>query len=363
MLVLILFTVGMAPFFLFTAEPPLQAIYNEIMGGRRGGAAWTVGRTGNVNYNWGSYVGEMIKIGRVGSILAAFYALLLSRSVAVKVLCWAIWGLWMLLAIGTGTRGLIVFQGLPVVFMLFLKYQVRAAMLMKKFSWRAYGIVGLLGVLLLAVVQFQAYFRDSSYEDVGVDSISSVSFLKVKGNAMFSSGLLGFGLIPEQEPFFASRIVGEGLVRTLPTELFHFVIGPIPRALWRGKPIDGAWEWYNRVTLERVQGRIIQSGASGTTISMGLVGHFYFRYGSGGVVMGGLMFGFLCLIAEVALGKANGRMLRCLVSLAMATWLFRCFRNLNFHNLYPILIAAFVTSTIIYIERIVKGEPPERDLG
>ena len=45
----------------------------------------------------------------------------------------------------------------------------------------------------------------------------------------------------------------------------------------------------------------------GTTISHGLVGHWYFPYGWAGVIEGGLLFGWLLVVGERALVKNLNR--------------------------------------------------------
>ena len=53
--------IGLLPYLLFTRESFFLAIYHQISGGRTaGGTQWTVGRTGNLNYNFGGYVAELL---------------------------------------------------------------------------------------------------------------------------------------------------------------------------------------------------------------------------------------------------------------------------------------------------------------
>ena len=119
-----------------------------------------------------------------------------------------------------------------------------------------------------------------------------MEFLTVSGNHMFSEGLLGYHLIPEARPFFYDRFPGEAIVRPIPDFLFHGITHPIPRGMWHGKPIDPLFEWYNATYTGRGEGR------EGTTISRGLVGSWYFKYGVSGIVQGGLLMGLLFGIAS-----------------------------------------------------------------
>src|SRR6202041_2872716 len=86
-LVLILFIIGISPFFLFTSEPWYTAMYHQFTAARGGqGVAWTVGRTGNVNYNWGGYVAQILQIGQVGSIYAILCVILVGRNIFQRII-------------------------------------------------------------------------------------------------------------------------------------------------------------------------------------------------------------------------------------------------------------------------------------
>ena len=336
-----LFLVGISPYFLFTSDPWHVTIWKEMSGGRTGGADWNVGRSGNVNYNWGGYVSTLLQVGQVGGQLAVFYALLVARTGVTKVIGWAIWLFWVALAFGSGTRGYLVFMALPGIALLYLKYQAYAAALLRSFNKRAYLWSGGFMIALLFAIQFQAYFRASSY--AGAD-VAEVSMYQLRGTSMFSEGLLGYHFVPNEADFFYNRYPGETILRPMPQTAYEFFIGPIPRALWHGKPIDPVWSWYNSISTGSEQ------GISGTTIAQGLVGGWYFRYGLSGVIQGGLLLGWLMVLAERGLQTAGGRPISILMSLAFATWLFRCFRFFNFHELYPLLIGAAGLWAIIRFE-------------
>jgi hypothetical protein len=164
----------------------------------------------------------------------------------------------------------------------------------------------------------------------------------------------GFRVVPDQVPFFCNSFPGEGAIRAIPDTLFWFVLGPIPRALWPSKPSDDAMVWYNQMVAGN-------NGREGTTISQGLVGHWYFRYGLAGVIEGGLLVGWLMGVSERLLQAANGRPMTILAALSLAAWLFRVYRNFYFIELYGPIIGLF---TFIILARIVKvfvSPPPASD--
>jgi oligosaccharide repeat unit polymerase len=332
LVVLVLFAIGMIPLVFFSSEGFFVTVYKSIFAGRSGqGAMFTAGRTGNVNYNWGGYIAQLSDIGMMGAVLAAFHAILVTRSILQKVICWAIWALWMALSFGTGTRGFVLFVGMPVVMLLFLKYNYQAAAAMKRVSIRAYVIGFAIGTVFLILIQIQGDYRTQGFHDVEEVEVSDL-----KGNEMFTTTLVGMSLIPDNVPYLCNRFTGEGLIRALPEAAYWFLIGPIPRAMWHDKPIDPIGAWYS----DTVTGE--HNGDEGTTISGGAVGTWYFKFGPWGVVQMGLLYGWMMRAVEESLRKADGRPMGILFSLAFGTFMFRGFRDLWWHNLYPVIIGGVV---------------------
>lgn len=346
-----LFFLGMLPYLLFTRDSFFVSIWSDMWAMRSGsGAHWTVGRTGNVNYSFGAYVSVLIQMGQIGGQLAVFYALLIARNPLSKIFAWSIWLFWMAMAFGSGTRGQVLFMGLPALALLYLKYQSMAAWLMHRVSLRAYIYTALIALFMLFLVQFQGYFRTVGFSD---DVVQSTNFklLKLRGNTMFSEGLLGYALIPEVEKHFYDTVPGMTLIRPIPQTAYWFLVGPIPRAIWNNKPIDPVWSWYN---FSYTGGR---HSTGGTTISQGLVGYWFFRYGLSGVIQGGLLLGWLMMVAERALQRAQGKPMRILFSLGFATWLFRIFRGLNFNDLYPLMVGGLLLFVIIKVINMATAPP------
>jgi hypothetical protein len=138
-------------------------------------------------------------------------------------------------------------------------------------------------------------------------------------------------------------------LRAMPETLLYFLLHPIPRALWNNKPSDPAMIWYNQVVAGT-------NGLEGTTISQGLAGHWYLRYGLMGVIEGGMLVGWLMRMAERTLQRAQGRPTTILFSLCLSVWLFRTYRNFYFLELWPMLIAFFLFALLVKISRL-GGSP------
>jgi oligosaccharide repeat unit polymerase len=333
-IVLITFSLGLIPFVFFSQEGILTTMYKSIMGGRGTDAAiFTAGRTGNVNYSWGGYLTQLCDIAMMGSVLGAFHAVIITRSIFQKVVCWGMWLFWLVMSFGTGTRGFVVFMGLPVIMLLFLKYNYIAAAAFRRISVRSYVVCGFIGMVLLIIVQVQGEFRNTGFYDV---KASDVDVKELIGNEMFTTTLVGMNIVPDQMPPFADRFPGEGLIRAIPDTIYWFLIGPIPRVLWHNKPVDQVGNWYS----DLVTGE--SNGVEGTTISGGAVGSPYIRWGPFGVIEYGLMYGWMFGVCERSLRRAGGRPMALLMTLAFSTFMFRAFRDLFWHHLYPVIIGGVV---------------------
>jgi hypothetical protein len=351
-LTLMLFVLGISPFFLFTSEPWYTAIYHQFTSARGGhGVAWTVGRTGNVNYNWGGYVAQILQVGQVASVYAILWVILVGKNIVPRIIGVAIWGLWFMLGTGTGTRGEVVASMLPVVFAFFLKYSAAAAAYSKKISIRAYVVAGALLLITLLVVQFQITFRTKGFEGSSFQDISG----KIQGNSMFSEGLMGYRLIPDKFTYFHNAFYVEGAIRPIPDTIFWFFISPMPRALWHSKPIDPAWKWYNEVVTGD------PNGTEGTTIATGASGYWYIRYGPFGLIEGGILIGWLMSYGEMLFLRCNGRLNLLLFVLGWETWLFRGFRGFGFSDLDALLIGFAALSGMTVIANVFAGAAPQTE--
>jgi hypothetical protein len=148
---------------------------------------------------------------------------------------------------------------------------------------------------------------------------------------MFSSGLLGFNYIPDRQNYFDNNFPGEMVILPIPHFLFWAAVAPMPRAIWTSKPVDPSWTWYNAIST----GRSTLGGGTteGTTISEGIVGYWFFRFGVAGVIEGGIFMGWLMGIFERALYNNNGRPMAFLAALALLTWIFRAYRDADLQDL------------------------------
>jgi hypothetical protein len=352
------FVVGMIPYVFFTRESLPVTLWKAMTAMRTGdGPEFTVGRTGNYNYSWGGYLAQVLQIGSTGGVLAAFYVLMLPGKGFSKWISTLIWVFWSALAFGSGSRGVFLFSVLPVAVLLFLKYMLFAAERFRRFSPRAIVYSAIFLFFVLFVVQIQGSFRNSGLE--GADILANDIF-KNQGNAMFSEGLLGYRYFGESFPFAADTFPGASFIRPIPDIVIRFAISWIPRVLWHDKPgIDETGQWYNRMisggtaaNTQEGEGKV-----TGGTIAPSITGIAYIKYGFAGVIQTALLFGWLCRMTEEILWINLRRPLSVMFALGVAAWLFRSFRDLTPHDLYPLLIGMIFIIIAIKIMEMFSGGP------
>ena len=344
---LAIFAFGVSPYFIFTSGNPFGQMWLDMTSGRSATFSnWTVGRTGNLNFNYGAYVAQILDVGDFGGLFAAIIAIIAIKNPFMRVILIGIWLFWVARGFGSGTRGYIVFHIVPVMAAIFLKLQAQAAERRQLINIRAYLFAALIGLLGLGMVAIMTVYRNQGFTQV--DFSETLTVENIKGTEMFSTTLDGFKRIPDVVPFYYSSFPGENVVRPIPQLLYWIAIGPIPRAIWTEKPIDPVWAWYNFLITGK------DDILRGTTISNGLVGWFYFRFGYPGVIQGAIFFGLLYGATERILQYAKGRTMQIIFSLATAAFLFRSFRDPNFHNYYPVVLGAIALSILLFL---VGGRP------
>jgi hypothetical protein len=356
--IVVTFLVGIIPYVFFTRESIWISLWKGMTSMRTGnGPEFTTGRTGNYNYSWGGYLAQVEQIGTTGGVLAAFYVLMIPGKGLSKWISILIWTFWAALSFGGGSRGEFLFSVLPVAVLIFLKYMVVAADRLKKFSTRAILYSAIFLFFTLFVVQIQGSFRNSGLENADV---LGNNIFQNQGNAMFSSGLLGYQYFGASFPFARDSFPGATYIRAIPDVAFRFAIGWIPRVLWHDKPgIDATGQWYNRMISGGTAANTDENSGmvTGGTVTPSVAGGAFINYGFPGVLETGLLFGWFCKLAEEILWINLRRPLSVMFALGIAAWLFRCFRDLTPQDLYPLLIGiGFIVVVFKFLEMFL-GRP------
>ena len=324
--------------FVFCAEPLPVALFKAAFWYVPGVGqnVWLYGRQANVATGIGSYIPQIIQVGQVGGIAAATYALLIARNKIGQILGWADWAFWMAFSYQSERRGEIAFMCLPVLGVIFLKFQaVRDA------DRRARALMWLVATGLVVMGAWFAV-QTQSADRMGQE----FGWFRAAGNTMFSEGLNTWKIIPSKTGFAYDTFPGEMTIRPIPDTVWYLVTGPIPRVLWESKPIEKFALWYSAMISHDNRG-MLTNGAQGTTVSTGAIGYWYFRYGPSGVIQGGLVYGFLMGLCERSLRRAQGRPLKVMCTMLFAAFIFRSYRDLWWHNLYPLVLGGAVLIVII----------------
>ena len=163
--------------------------------------------------------------------------------------------------------------------------------------------------------------------------------------------LLAYELVPKVIPFTRDTVPGASVVRPVPDMVIRFTTGWIPRALWTSKPgFDDFALMYNKM----MSGGNAQNSA-GATICLNVAGGAYVYYGIPGVVQMGILYGWLCGLVERGFRRANFRPAATLFVLGLFQYLFRAFRDLTPHDLYPLLIGAGAMAALVIFSRPLFG--------
>lgn len=342
---------GYIPHAFFTQEGLFGSLWNDFWAGRGGaGAKWVVGRTGNANYSYGAYLAQVIQVGQFGALLAMYWAVMIARTNLGRFGAFLLWLPHLGIAFGGGSRGPLVATCLPIIGFLFLRFQAEAAARGKRVSLQAYGWLAATLLVVLLIVQTQITFRNVGFRDADLSKIS-ISAGNIQGNSMFSEGLRGFEIIPEYRAPFHGQYPFQAAAMVIPDTVFWFFVTPMPRAVWTSKPIDPVGPWYNRL-LTGGKG----DGVEGTTISHGLVGVWFFKFGWWGVIQGGLIIGFVLGVAERLLRNFGHTPLALIVSLAVVTWQFRAFRGWNYLDFHGVLVGVTGLALFYVVIRLLIGD-------
>jgi hypothetical protein len=184
-----------------------------------------------------------------------------------------------------------------------------------------------LGIGFLLLVQLQVLIRQGLAVDALGEAPEANTWWTLGGTIDFYRELLvAVKLVPDAHPFFHESTI------------VQFLVGPIPRALWPGKPASEIVRYF---TLQR-WGTDIFVGAG--NVLPGLIGQGYMSWGVLGVAGCGVAIAALSswLDARAMSATTFSDPFDLSVMFMFAAWLFLSFRVLSPGFLYPILVAALI---------------------
>lgn len=185
-----------------------------------------------------------------------------------------------------GTRSAFAAAAIPLFLLYYFKNYFRGKLNNKRYVYMAIGMF-----LLVSLMQFQLYIRDSGHGESNIDVIKEnyenvfeSSPTEYHRDDQFNQMLKYVTYVPERISHS-----GEWLILR---PLYHW----IPRAAWPGKP-EGITAFFEYQTNS--------AGVGMTTWAGSIIGDFYLAQGWFGVILAGLLMGFLAHQFDLLIGMAS----------------------------------------------------------
>jgi oligosaccharide repeat unit polymerase len=185
------------------------------------------------------------------------------------------------------------------------------------------AVLAVLAPVMFVVLQVQMLYRTETTRTY-IGELLFDRWLTLGGTIdFFRETLIALELVPAYHGYFRESVV------------MQFLISPIPRFMWPGKP-SSEMVWF--YTMQRWNVDIYVSGGN---VLPGVIGQFYMSWGMIGPALAGALLGLIVVGLERWLAGAGGRGDR--VSLGVAAmvclWVFVSFRQLSPGFAYPVLAA------------------------
>jgi oligosaccharide repeat unit polymerase len=243
------------------------------------------------------------RLGRLPRVLAGIMALLISVGIFFD----------------QGTRSITALVVMPVLLLISIELWRHARK--RIFVW-----IAIVAVALVFILQFQLFFR-SSYTRADTSDLLLHDLPTLGGTSdYFTETMLAVQIVPAYHDFFHESVIEQ------------FIVSPIPRFIWPGKPATQVVWFYS---LLRWGVDVYQTG--GNTFP-GIVGQYYMSWGWLGPIMIGLMLGLATARTDAYLAQKDFQknLYEAAVGILLAVWLFISFRVLSPGFFYPIIFVAVI---------------------
>jgi oligosaccharide repeat unit polymerase len=267
LLIIVFFALGMIRF-AYPANFNLIEMANALTQGRWD-APWTRGQLGG----WDAFLDHMAYFGYLLPVLTVLLARY-SKSINGRVITSVILSLIMtaFLAQGGGRRIVGVIWGAAIICWALQQPKIK----FKKLLVAAAGVA-----VILVAMQLMLEYRNTGFVAITEDEKHlEYDYLHVDDNFLRLSQIID--LVPEYHPY------------TYEKQIVYYMIRPIPRVLWPGKPIDPGFD------LPSILGK------EGVSLSSSAIGEFYLAWGWVAVFLGGLFYGKVANTISVLLVDIKG---------------------------------------------------------
>lgn len=297
----------------------------------RWAAPWSGTREGNIG-GWGAFIEHLVYFGY---LLPTMAVILVRRHGWGNIIVWlallmsAVFLIFM--AQGGGRRIIGVCVGSAMLYYV---------MDLKRIRWLHLALMGIGLMILLWVLSFMLVARSQGIDDLG--KLSQYTTYLVQGKL----GDDKHGMTVDDN-FYRMAQLASFMPKLQPYLKFGYIwyvaVRPIPRALWKNKPIDGGFYLHYWV-------------GEGASLSTSVIGEYYMSYGLLAVALGGLFTGKLAGLSAPFFNSRKGGFGLLLYGY-MTMWLVGGFRSLQ-----DLMVFSYPMLALILFSRFFKkpGETAAR---
>lgn len=267
LLILVFFALGWFRF-AYPANFDLTVILNSLVDARWN-APWSRGAMGG----WDAFLDHMAYFGYLLPILTVLLAHH-SRKVTLQVVVSVVLSLIMtaFLAQGGGRRIVGVIWGAAIICWVLQQERINFKKL--------FVSVASVGILL-AFMQLMLEYRNTGFQAVTDDEKRiEYDYLHVDDNFLRLSQIIE--RVPESHPY------------TYEKQIVYYIVRPVPRVFWPGKPVDPGFDLPSLL------------GERGASLSSSAIGEFYLSWGWITVFLGGFLYGKLAGMISTLLTNLKG---------------------------------------------------------
>ena len=277
-------------------------------------------------------------------------------SIMGKIFAAFVWFFWVMIAFGTGSRGELLYAVLPLIALVFIKYVVMGNDYLGRISSRAVLYSGMALFVTLIAVKIQGTFRNSGLQTA---NLQSMDIFESDGNAMFSAGLSGLSMLSRPLPPPQRHLPGAALSGPFPTSPSDLPSAgfPAPSGITNRAsmiPANGTTACSaaarpqtstNPIPTHAEEPSPPQSPESPLSTMALPVSSKWAFYSAGCAPCAKGTCAPAPLVPSPLCFSRHWR------------WLFRAYRDLTPHNLYPLLIGTIVISVLVYLLSPFTGQP------
>ena len=309
-LIVVYFILAILPFFIFGSSNIIENFIFNLNARANGYVAFATGGLGSQN----PIISLLAQSIPATIILLAIY---MDRINIKKKFIVAIFMIFLLvLYISLGGRSGVVFVFMSIALFWYIRREDKTIPIIK---------IVLLISLTIGAITYQINTRDTGK----INKIEKSGFTGFDLNREVTFIVQHYGL---NENFLSANTTTKQIVLPLVETFYLFIVNPIPRLIWKNKPIDDSFGPYNKL-------RTGNTGFyHGSNITPTIEGRYYMKYGLIGVIEIGILIGILWTLANNMIKEnIHQNKLKLIMPIAFVATLFSTTRDFAPGKFYPFL--------------------------